>query len=50
MQELGYPATTDWLHLPRPTPQEYENYLWELAWPEHQAARDDFVLSILAVR
>jgi hypothetical protein len=28
MQELGYPATTDWLHLPRPTPQEYENYLW----------------------
>ena len=28
MQELGYPATTDWLHVPRPTPQEYENYLW----------------------
>jgi hypothetical protein len=50
MQELGYPATTDWLHLPRPTPQEYENYLWELAWPEHQSARDDFVRRILATR
>ncbi len=50
MQELGYPATTDWLHLPRPTPQEYENYLLELAWPEHQSARDDFVRRILATQ
>jgi len=50
MQELGYPATTDWLHLPRPTPQEYEDYLWRLAWPEHKLARDDFVRRILAVR
>ena len=50
MQELGYPATTDWLHLPRPTPQEYENYLWELARPEHQSARDDYVRRILATR
>jgi hypothetical protein len=50
MQELGYPAATDWLRLPRATPQEYENYLWELAWPEHQSAHDDFVRRILAAR
>ena len=50
MQELGYPAATDWLSLPRPTPQEYENYLWELAWPEHQLAHDGFVRRILAAR
>jgi hypothetical protein len=50
MQELGYPAATDWLRLPRSTPQEYENYLWELAWPEHQPAHDDFVRRILATR
>jgi hypothetical protein len=50
MQELGYPAATDWLRLPRPTPQEYGYYLWELAWPEHQPARDDFVRRILATR
>jgi hypothetical protein len=50
MQELGYPAATDWLRLPRPTPEEYENYLSELAWPEHQSAHDDFVRRILATR
>jgi hypothetical protein len=50
MQELGYPTGTDWLRLPRPTSEEYENYLWELAWPEHQSARDDFVRRILAAR
>ena len=46
IQELGYPPTTSWLHLPRPTPEEYGNYLWELTGPE----RDDFVRRILAVR
>jgi len=50
MQELGYPAATDWLSLPRPTPQEYEYYLWELAAPEHQTARDEFIRRILATR
>ena len=50
MQELGYSAANDWLRLPRPTPEEYENYLWELAWPEHRPARNDFVRRILATR
>jgi len=50
MQELGYPAATDWLRLPLPTPQEYAFYLWELAAPEHRLARDKFVQRILATR
>ena len=50
MRELSYPATTDWLRLPRPTPQDYENYLWALADPQHQPARDNFIRRILAVR
>jgi hypothetical protein len=48
IKELGYPPTTSWLHLPQPTSQEYENYLWELAVPEHQLAREDFVRRVLA--
>lgn len=50
VQELGYPTDTGWLRLPRPTPQDYENYLWGLASPEHQSARDEFVRRILATR
>ena len=50
VQELGYPAGSDWLRLPRPAPQDYEDYLWGLAAPENRPARDEFVRRILATR
>ena len=49
-QQLGYPATTPWLQLPHPTPEEYENYLWYLAAPEHGTARADFVRRVPAIQ
>jgi len=46
--QLGYPHSAPWLQLPNPTPQDYENYLWYLAEPEHSAARSEFVRRVLA--
>ncbi len=47
-QQLGYPATTPWLQLPHPTLEEYEKYLWNLAYPQQFVARADFVRRVLA--
>lgn len=48
VQGLGYPSTTPWLQLPRPTPEQYADHLSYIAWPEHRAARDEFVRRVLA--
>jgi hypothetical protein len=47
-QQLGYPATTPWLQLPHPTPEEYENYMGHLAYPNQFTDRADFVRRVLA--
>jgi hypothetical protein len=48
VHELGYPPTAPWLQLPRPTSEQYADHLSYLAWPEHRAARDEFVRRVLA--
>jgi hypothetical protein len=50
MLELGYPGNADWLKLPRPTNEEYENYVWDLATLERKPARDEFVSRVLATK
>jgi hypothetical protein len=49
MQQLGYPASTPWLQLPRPAPKQYENYFLSLSWPQNFTARDDFIRRVLTL-
>jgi hypothetical protein len=39
MQQLGYPTSTPWLQLPRPAPEQYENYFASLSRPQNFTAR-----------
>lgn len=47
IQDVGFPATTPWLQLPRPTSEQYAYHLSYLAWPEHRSAREEFVRRVL---